>query len=630
MTTADNHTAISKKHLQAGAMAMSYDQGSLRYIRIEGEELLRRVYVSLRDESWGTFTPVRLNEGICSDKGCFLISYDCYYRIKNLPVFKWKVQIEGQTSNEIRLTAHGMALSSFKKNRAGLCILHPIKTCAGQNCTVTTKEGKRSEHTFPTTISPDQPFKNMQKLEWLTPGKIICELQLEGDVFETEDQRNWTDASFKTYCTPLHLPYPVTLREGDTIHQTMTFRAHVKNDIHYISKVKEQRNLLKPEFERQLSWPDLGTCLAIHQENNIANDAALLRKLSLDHYRVDLRLRDPQWLDRLKHLINHGNSLPSRLELALHLSDDKNELQRFIALVPKFAHSIRKIILLGPSKITSNSIVEKYILLLKQNTAGIPVGGGTDCYFAELNRSRINAERLDFISFSVNPQVHAFDDLTLIENMEAQHDVVASTRKLYPHLPVHVSPVTLTPRFNPDTRDKFVSGDMPSNQTTDPRQKTTFAAGWTLGSFKYLATAGAASITYYETKGANGLIPGLAPTENYDTDKIYPVYLLLYLLTEFKNGKLFAGKSNDPLQYNGLFLIKGKRKRCIVANHLPNALNIKIANLTEKSYLKTLDGHNQDYLLSNPDLFLRSKGRAIRFDTIRLEPYGIGIVDNYT
>ena len=31
-----------------------------------------------------------------------------------------------------------------------------------------------------------------------------------GDVFEMEDQRNWTDASFKTYCTPLRQPFPAT------------------------------------------------------------------------------------------------------------------------------------------------------------------------------------------------------------------------------------------------------------------------------------------------------------------------------------------------------------------------------------------------------------------------------------
>ena len=37
-----------------------------------------------------------------------------------------------------------------------------------------------------------------------------------------EDQRNWTDASFKTYGTPLELPFPVEVVSGTKIVQTVT------------------------------------------------------------------------------------------------------------------------------------------------------------------------------------------------------------------------------------------------------------------------------------------------------------------------------------------------------------------------------------------------------------------------
>ena len=35
-----------------------------------------------------------------------------------------------------------------------------------------------------------------------------------------EDQRNWTDASFKTYGTPLKNPSPVEVKAGTKISQT--------------------------------------------------------------------------------------------------------------------------------------------------------------------------------------------------------------------------------------------------------------------------------------------------------------------------------------------------------------------------------------------------------------------------
>src|SRR5699024_8714562 len=36
-----------------------------------------------------------------------------------------------------------------------------------------------------------------------------------------EDQRNWTDASYKTYSRPLALPWPYTLAKGDQVKQAV-------------------------------------------------------------------------------------------------------------------------------------------------------------------------------------------------------------------------------------------------------------------------------------------------------------------------------------------------------------------------------------------------------------------------
>ena len=46
---------------------------------------------------------------------------------------------------------------------------------------------------------------------------VKAEVRFEGDTFETEDHRNWTDASFKTYVRPLALPWPYVLQEGRDI-----------------------------------------------------------------------------------------------------------------------------------------------------------------------------------------------------------------------------------------------------------------------------------------------------------------------------------------------------------------------------------------------------------------------------
>ena len=45
----------------------------------------------------------------------------------------------------------------------------------------------------------------MQSISHGTPGGGEIVIRFEGDLFEMEDQRNWTDASYKTYSTPLRI-----------------------------------------------------------------------------------------------------------------------------------------------------------------------------------------------------------------------------------------------------------------------------------------------------------------------------------------------------------------------------------------------------------------------------------------
>jgi hypothetical protein len=97
---------------------------------------------------------------------------------------------------------NGAALSDFQKNRIGFCVLHPIRECAGKTATTFHSDGSMSQFIFPEQISPTQPVKNVKSMIWEAAPGIKARLDFSGDIFEMEDQRNWTDASFKTYCTP--------------------------------------------------------------------------------------------------------------------------------------------------------------------------------------------------------------------------------------------------------------------------------------------------------------------------------------------------------------------------------------------------------------------------------------------
>ena len=80
---------------------------------------------------------------------------------------------------------------------------------------------------------------------------------------------------------------------------------------------------------------------------------------------------------------------------------------------------------------------------------GIPIGGGMFSYFTELNRKRPPAGLFDFVGHSVCPLVHAADDLSLTEGLEALPYIITTTRSFVGDAPYWLFPSTLAMRQNP-------------------------------------------------------------------------------------------------------------------------------------------------------------------------------------
>jgi hypothetical protein len=121
---------------------------------------------------------------------------------------------------------------------------------------------------------------------------------------------------------------------------------------------------------------------------------------------------------------------------------------------------------------------------------GFRVAGGTDDWFVELNRARPDVTGLDGVAWSLTPQVHGSDELTMIEGLAAQTDQLTSARAFVDGRSLLVGPVTLRPR----------------SEDPDPRQDSAFAAAWTAASVAAQAAGGAWSVTYYETHGPGGVV----------------------------------------------------------------------------------------------------------------------------
>ncbi|HEX5176682.1 MAG TPA: hypothetical protein VFV83_06630, partial [Chthoniobacteraceae bacterium] len=208
--------------MRCGLLEAEFDpaEGWLRRIRVQGREVIRAIYGAVRDRHWGTVAGRIHGLRIAQEPDQFRIVFKMEYVARDIH-FRWRADIAGDKTSRITFRFAGEGISGFWKNRIGLCVLHPLENCAGERCRVETCDGSVRDATFPELIAPHQPFKNVRSLTTEAASNQRVEVRFEGDVFETEDQRNWTDASFKTYSTPLERPFPAWIAPASRVEQSV-------------------------------------------------------------------------------------------------------------------------------------------------------------------------------------------------------------------------------------------------------------------------------------------------------------------------------------------------------------------------------------------------------------------------
>jgi hypothetical protein len=207
--------------LKAGPLTAELEAGNLRYIRFEGRELLRAVSFIVRNRNWGTYNPRIGQMQVQSSNEGFRVTYDAVTEDAE-QTFRYSAEIEGSADGRLTFRAKGKAETDFVTNRTGFVVLHSVDGVAGHPATVEHVDGQTMETAFPDIIDPVQPMMELRAITHeAAPGlRVTC--RMEGDTFEMEDQRNWTDASYKTYVRPLALPWPYTLAAGTELEQAVT------------------------------------------------------------------------------------------------------------------------------------------------------------------------------------------------------------------------------------------------------------------------------------------------------------------------------------------------------------------------------------------------------------------------
>ncbi len=361
-----------------------------------------------------------------------------------------EAELVGNVDGVVRFEFRGEAGSAFRRNRIGLCVLHPIKECVGRRCVIGHGDGTTGESLFPTWISPHQPFQNVRSMTHDAAGHFRVKVDFEGEIFETEDQRNWTDASFKTYGTPLDLPFPVEVPRGTRIEQSVTITpvgrvAPISSPGRSRRTDGEVRVIV--DWQRRRAPPPIGLSMATGGRPLTEATVDRLREIRPAHLRVDVRLDRWDWQADLQDAITLAERIDCNLEIATFSRDAVDAAwTRCLTHLQDAGRRIARWLVFHPTaKSTPDDLARAAAASIRESFASTAVVVGTDAYFAELNRDRPEVPDGCSVCYSINPQVHAFDKRSLRETIEAHRWTVDSAKRLFGR-PVVISPITLNDR----------------------------------------------------------------------------------------------------------------------------------------------------------------------------------------
>ncbi|MBF4616132.1 hypothetical protein [Curtobacterium sp. VKM Ac-1376] len=521
-------TATSTDEIvSVGPWRLALRGAELADVTFRGTLVLRAVRFVVRDHDWRTADDTVLTRTVAGDDRCIRIETSARYDGVEVVRTVLEATLDDDT---LRVAAVGTVTRAFRRNRVGLVVLHP-PALAGQPLTVRHPSGGSTATAFPFWIAPHQPAADIAGLAWAT-GPVTLSLDLTGDVFEMEDQRNWTDASFKTYSTPLAEPFPVALSPGTTVRQGLTLRATAVGPAGGPGTRSGGAASPAPGLAA-LDGPGPGAVVTAPPTLQLLagsapvaarpDDTDLLRGFPI---LVEPTLGAPDFDAVLASARRDAGGAPLDVRF---VTDDPVLLRAAIDVVLEAGPVVRFVAFDPVSHVTTPAL-QRALREAVAAVGALDVVAGTRAHFTELNRSIALFARWDGpLTFSVTPQMHDRSPEQVTESIRMQRWVVSSASRLAAGRALHVGPVTLRPRWNAvatataparavtDATVERGYGPETVPDATDPAQHTPAAERWFADAVRALTVPGVASITLAEAWGPRGFVAadgtGNAPPE---------------------------------------------------------------------------------------------------------------------
>jgi hypothetical protein len=580
--------------VEHGDFTFDLARAAVRNVRYKNVQIIDLLYTAIRPWDWSTLDPDEHSEDV-------KVTGDvCVITIKDLFASALDARTEITISSDNKFTVAYVlrGLADYSVNRWGICFCLNSADWMGSNV-----KSQGNEYQLPAAISSQRVvdgvtqglFPAANQMHFVAPDNRSIKVTSTGKVLEAEDQRNWTDSTYKIYSGSLSEPRPFVASAGSLWSQSVTFEINSPS-----AQLSDGSKIIVKEID---SLPSIG--LQFNTDPLLPLDAlnTALFLLDIDHIRIN-----EESLTAQKIISASTNGLI--VEAALLSSHSGDNLHREIDHLNKQIPAGSRILIQREGR----EITEVDDLPKNQSLSSfIP---GTDAYLVDLHRNKYQFG--ESISYSMVPTVHSTDTETIFKTLYTQRESIQFVQEfLAPQ--VLVSPITFSTRGNPETghaRDQRINF---ANPKMALQIRTIGGAAWTLGSIFALASAGAYSGTWHELFGEFGII-----YPDGDAIKFTPTFHALAALGAHHTHEITIATSLD----NSWVAFENREaKKIVVASLRPWAVEITANVLAGYKTIQSLHASECDKASQIMDWWSYAETTPVSGGLpLTLEPFEIAII----
>ena len=635
--------APAQRVLTAGPITATFENGQLRWVKIGEAEAIRAIAFLIRDRNWSTANPQIEDLVIDESDGGFKVGFTA--RCPTIDgEFVWRGELTGTPDGVLRCVGVGSPEGTdFFTGRTGFVILHPLKGFVGKPVTIEHTDGTTRKSRIPEEIIPDQPFLLVRAMTHEPARGVKAEIRMEGDSWETEDHRNWTDASFKTYCRPLSLPYPYKIAKGEDVRHAVTLKFSG-------TLPKEPAGAPGPVTVKlgapSGKMPRIGVSVLPEDARAALRVAPLVKAAGIQHVncRIDLRARGWE-----KPLADYGRlAKETGAEIVLEIiipGADKPAKELGAAAKAVRAAKLRPAAVVVTPAADLKSYPpgtpfpedvpswEAIAAAARKAFRNVRIGGGMLSNFTELNRKRPPKKLFDFITHATSGMVHAADDRSVMETLEAVGYIIHSTKALIGRTPYRIGPSHIGNSFNPygASVTPNPSGGRVTMARVEPRHRGLFGAAWHLGYLSQAAAGGLEAATMASPVGEFGIAYARLPHPQPLFDgvrgaRVYPVYHVIRGLAAAAAARRIPAESSDTGRVRSVAWRKGRTTHVWLANLGGDTVEVKLRGLARgRATLMLLDEERFAEAIRDPAF--GDEGAPFAGTTVTLPPFATARLD---